>query len=302
MRPRPIVVGNLNVDMVMGPLDPWPQAGTEIVLPQYRLRPGGSAGNAALALTALGLDPVLVTNVGSDLFADWLADGMPMQKIVAREDTATTISVGLTHPTGERTFLTNPGHIGALSPGFVREALAGIVAPSATVLFCGAFLTTRLAESYPKLFGWLHEKGAAVALDTGWPPDGWDQTSRDALGGWARLADHLLLSAAEIGGFTECADIDAAASRLLPCMRPGATLIAKRGAAGAMAWCGAEMVSCAAKRVAVIDTIGAGDVFNAGYIAALLKGDGLAEAVRAGVQTATTAISTDPRRYEPGVR
>ena len=75
MRPRPVVVGNVNVDMIMGPLAPWPRHGTECLLPYYELRVGGSAGNAALAFKGLGADPFLVTNVGSDLFADWLDAG-----------------------------------------------------------------------------------------------------------------------------------------------------------------------------------------------------------------------------------
>ena len=37
-----VIIGNVNVDMIMGPQAPWPQPGTEVVLPDYELRPGGS--------------------------------------------------------------------------------------------------------------------------------------------------------------------------------------------------------------------------------------------------------------------
>ena len=176
MSPRPVVVGNLNVDMIMGPLPPWPQHGTECLLPDYELRVGGSAGNAALAFHGLGLQPFLVSNVGSDLFADWLEAGMPMDKAIFREATPTTVSVGITHPNGERTFLTNSGHIGALAPDFVSEALARFVEPGAPVLFCGAFLTTLLADAYEEVFALIRAKGGTVAVDTGWPPSGWDSS------------------------------------------------------------------------------------------------------------------------------
>ncbi len=47
------VVGNINVDVIMGTLDSWPQRGTEVMLQHSELRPGGSAGNCALALEAM---------------------------------------------------------------------------------------------------------------------------------------------------------------------------------------------------------------------------------------------------------
>ncbi len=298
MSPRPVVVGNLNVDMIMGPLPPWPQHGTECLLPDYELRVGGSAGNAALAFEGLGMQPFLVSNVGSDLFADWLDDGMPMDKAIFREATSTTVSVGITHPNGERTFLTNSGHIGALAPDFVTEALADFVEPGAPVLFCGAFLTTLLADAYEEVFALIRAKGGTVAVDTGWPPSGWNPQSGADLRRWAGMVDHLLLSEAEILGVTEAGSIEAAAAQMLPSLRPGAALVIKLGAAGAAAWRGGVTASWPAPQVEVVDTIGAGDVFNAAYLASVLRGASLAEAVRAGVETASIAISTRPRRYE----
>ncbi|BAN95205.1 hypothetical protein E05_04390 [Plautia stali symbiont] len=47
------VVGNINVDVIMGTLDTWPQRGTKVMLQHSELRPGGSAGNCSLALEAM---------------------------------------------------------------------------------------------------------------------------------------------------------------------------------------------------------------------------------------------------------
>lgn len=58
------VVGNINVDLIMGTLDHWPQRGTEVMMNHSELRPGGSAGNCALALEAMQVRHRAVANQG----------------------------------------------------------------------------------------------------------------------------------------------------------------------------------------------------------------------------------------------
>ena len=60
------VVGNINVDLIMSTLHEWPKKGTEAMLDSSSLRPGGSAGNCALALAALDTPHRLVANQGND--------------------------------------------------------------------------------------------------------------------------------------------------------------------------------------------------------------------------------------------
>ena len=61
-------------------------------------------------------------------------------------------------------------------------------------------------------------------------------------------------------------NLDDAAHWFLQRLPPDATLVVKRGADGAAAWRNTEHVICPAEPVRVIDTIGAGDAFNAGYL------------------------------------
>lgn len=295
--PRILIVGNLNVDQIMGPLAPWPRPGTEVVVPHYELRVGGSAGNSALTLKGLGVPALVIANVGNDLYADWLRDGIGVESLLEREDVPTTISVGFTHPDGERTFVTNDGHIALLDPDFVRGALAAHVEPDTFVLFCGAYLMPSLTRAYPELFALVRARGGRVALDTGWPPEGWVDETRAALRDWSGRVDHLMASEVEVATAAGLADLDEAARTLRARMPDGAVLVVKRGPEGAVAWTGDGAVTCPAPRVGVVDTIGAGDVFNAAYLAALDRGADLAAALRAGVETASRAISTYPRQY-----
>ncbi|RUX11139.1 carbohydrate kinase family protein, partial [Mesorhizobium sp. M2A.F.Ca.ET.037.01.1.1] len=109
---RPLaVIGNVNVDLIVGPVAPWPKAGTETVVDHDDLRVGGQAGNTALAWQALGIDFEIAANLGDDQFGRWLREafGHRAKKWPVRPE-GTTLSVGMTHPDGERTFFTTRGH------------------------------------------------------------------------------------------------------------------------------------------------------------------------------------------------
>ena len=94
------------------------------------------------------------------------------------------------------------------------------------------------------------------------------------------------------------ADAIEAARELKRHMRKDAIVVIKRGPDGALA-IGSDgtLVSAAAPRVEVVDTIGAGDVFNAAFLAALAGGRALQDCLQAGTAVASRAISTLPRSY-----
>src|SRR6516162_6912579 len=73
MPQRLIVIGDVGVDLVLGPISGWPRIGTETVVERSELRAGGSAGNAALAVSYLGGDSQLLSVVGNDEPGAWLA-------------------------------------------------------------------------------------------------------------------------------------------------------------------------------------------------------------------------------------
>lgn len=297
---RPLaVVGNVNVDLILGPAAPWPKAGTEIIVDHDELRVGGAAGNTALAWDGLGVDFAIAANVGSDQFGRWLKEGFGgrAEKWPVRPE-GTTLSVGITHPDGERTFFTTRGHLARLSLADVLSVLDGPALSGGYTLLCGSFLTDDLTADYPAFFDWSDRYGIAVALDTGWPLEGWTEANKSAARGWLSRCRIAIMNEVESTTLTDTDDPATAAKALRALMPDGATVVIKRGPDGAIAL-GSDgmLLSQAAPAVTVVDTIGAGDVFNAGFLAALARDEPLAACLKAGTDLASHAISTLPRSY-----
>ena len=298
--PAIFVIGNVNVDLIMGPVTPWPRPGTESILPQSELRVGGAAGNTALTLQAMGAHFRVVCNIGDDIFGRWLADAFgAAARDWPKAATHTTVSVGLAHPNGERTFLTSEGHLSAMTLADALGLLPGRANKGDMALLCGGFVTPRFIDSYEKLIAALAERGFELALDTGWPSGGWSQAQRRRVADWLSACNHVLLNEIESCGLSGESDVPAATQWIAARAKPGGAVVVKRGPLGASAWQGGRSINVPAPKVGVIDTIGAGDVFNAGYLQARLQGRGLKAAVAEGVAIASAVIATSPRRYTP---
>jgi sugar/nucleoside kinase (ribokinase family) len=297
------VIGNVNVDLIMGPASPWPQPGTEILVDHSEIRVGGAAGNTALAWQACRQAFTIAANLGSDHFGRWLAAEFgPLAADWPVCEEATTVSVGVTHPDGERTFFTTKGHLPRFSLADVLSVLDGKTLSGGYALVCGSFLTEALTRDYDGLFNWADAHGISLALDTGWPLDGWTDANCQATTSWLKRSRLALMNEIEVTRLTGRQDAVDAARALQDIMPTGSIVVVKRGPEGALGLDPAgDVHSISAPSVAVIDTIGAGDVFNAGFLAALASEHGLARCLAAGVAMASRAISTHPRTYEPPV-
>ena len=297
---RPLaVIGNVNVDLILGPTAPWPKAGTEIIVDHDELRVGGAAGNSALAWGALGVEFEIAANIGSDQFGRWLSEafGRRSEKWAVRPE-RTTLSVGITHPDGERTFFTTRGHLPRFSLADVFAVIDGPRLSGGYALLCGSFLTDDLTAEYSALFDWANNYGITVALDTGWPLDGWTEENCAATRAWLSRSGIALLNEVESTTLAGIDDPIEAARQIRSHMPEGAIVVVKRGPDGAVA-IGPDglAVSVAAPVVKVVDTIGAGDVFNAAFLAALAEGEPLVSCLTSGTKVASRAISTLPRNY-----
>jgi ribokinase len=294
---RLIVIGDVGVDLVLGPISEWPRVGTETLVERSELRAGGSAANAALAVSYLGGHSQLLSVAGNDEPGAWLSGQLrPLGASLAVCDAPTTLSVGLIHSCGERNFFTTRGHLEAFSYEMLRPRLSRAPDSNSIALLSGVFLTPALRAAYPLLIRELQALGYRIALDTNWPPQDWNAALREEVATWICASDHVLLNELEVRSLADTADLTSAIERLAPMLRRGATLAVKTGARGALGLQDGQRCESPAQQPVIFDTIGAGDSFNAGYLLARLDGAGLAESLAAGCRAASAIIARFPRR------
>lgn len=297
--PDILLLGNANVDLVLGEIDGWPAIGTEIVVDRSEMRPGGSAGNMALALTGMGKSYLFIASTGDDPNGEWLRSQFDRQFCRWIDDQGqTTVTVGIVHKGGDRVFFTTPGHLQTARAQDLLDALPDAPHQHAIATIAGGFLMPDIATGTSRLIRALSEKGWRTAIDPGWPPSGWNATTLDQMSEWLGLADFALLNAEELKGIAGTDNVEKASDIVRARLNPSQTLVVKTGPEGARAYRSREAARALAPQVQVVDTVGAGDTFNAAFVAALVRGDDLAAALEFGVTTAARAISTFPRRYD----
>jgi ribokinase len=263
--PEVLVIGDANPDLLMTG-DVIPQFGqVEKLVDSADLVLGGSAAIAACGLARLGVPTALAALIGDDLFgqfvrAELAAAGVDTRWLRTDPTVATALSVVLS--AGDRAILTFPGALAATGPDIVDLDLLGRVRH---VHSASLFLQPRLAPHLPEFFGTARAAGATTSLDTNWDP----AESWDGVFPLLRYTDIVFPNAAELLAMTGSADVETAAQRVLEL---GARVALKDGAKGGKLWeRGRSVVTVPAPAVDAVDTTGAGDSFDAGYISAMVE-------------------------------
>lgn len=294
------VIGNANIDIVAGSVDDWPAWGTETFLSRSDFRIGGSAANTALALGRLGSESGLVSACGDDETGSLIARRFagPLDRMAVLP-ARTSISIGILKSDGERSFLSTDGHLDALDAEFYRNSLDGWPLRGALALVSGAFALPALTEGHSSLLRWLKGQGAETVIDPGWPGDGWTPKSLDLMREWVAEADHLLLNEDEASGLTGRSNIDEVLDAVEIMAGRETKIVVKRGPAGAICRNGGVTNNVTGTPLSVIDTVGAGDAFNAGYLHAMAGGSSLGSCLKQGIAVAEHVIAEFPRSGSP---
>ena len=296
-----LVVGDANPDLVLRGGNVEPAFGQrEQLVERAELVLGGSGAILACGAARLGLDVAMFARVGDDALGEltrrWLRDGGVDDAHVRWRRGGRPASASGWCRSDDRAVLTAPGALASLDPDAVPDDL---LRASRHVHIASPFLQPLLAGGAGRLVARARAAGASTSLDTGWDPaERWSVAlDADILLPNAEEAVRLAAAAGEPGAGAEppgaagepAAGADPrAAARALAARGPVVAL--KLGAAGAVAYAGGETVEVPPPAVDFVDATGAGDSFDAGFIAAHLAGEPLAAALALAV--ACGALST----------
>ena len=296
-----VVLGDLNVDLTIAL--PGVDA-NGVVHPKTEpvVTSGGTAGNTASSLGALGASVAFVGAVGDDAYGSFLARelhelGVNTQGVILlQEHTAQVIA--LIDPNGERLLYVWPSTGGALSNLTVAHLDEGQLRSAAWLHVSGMCLQWEPVRSTMLAAMQIaRSAGVPVSLDLNLRIENWGLAGAklEAVRAAVNLADYVLGGGVEeLMPLAAAADIHGALQAISDGRR---TVVARLGAAGAEALDASGAHSTAPGiTVQVQSLVGAGDAFNGGFIAALTGGRSLHDALRWGNAVAALKVRGTPRR------
>ena len=270
-----LVLGDANPDLVLHGGDVVPAFGqAEHLVDEASLTIGGSGVILACGAAKLGLRVAICTVVGDDVFGRFVRDGLvdagvDNVGIAIDETTPTGVTVVLSGP-DDRAILTAPGTIAGLRSELIDPAL---LERARHVHVSSYFLQTALAPALPGIFDTVHRSGATTSVDPNWDPSGaWDGGLLDLL----HKTDVFLPNAIEATRLARTSQLEEAI-RILGA-RAGMVVV-KDGDRGAIAGGSGQMHRVAGVAADAVDTTGAGDSFDAGFLTAWLGGEPLERAL-----------------------
>lgn len=304
---RAIVIGDACVDIIV----PYPkflnEEHTEVQFTAPEMRGGGTAANTAVALAKLGVPTAFMGTLGDDNYGRFITDEFRAFGI----DTDFTLIDAARNTVGVFAFIDERGerHLWAWPRGdesytqldldridldSVRRA-SWVHSSGMTLLFEGS-----MRKSLAEIFRVAHSAGVPTSLDLNTrasDPNKLNPQIRDAVLEVSEHCDYLLGSGKdEFYSFWPQPDWRDSARHFVTDRR---AVIARMGKDGAVGFSPGETVEERPFDVPVVDTVGAGDVFNAGFIAARLAGRSLRDSIVCGNAVSSYKVNGPSARHTP---
>jgi ribokinase len=295
------IVGNLNLDLWVDGVVRFPRTDEEILATSSRLELAGTAGYVIQAALALGMEPRVVSTIGDDLLGRIVLReldrlGCPDEGTIALPGMDTSLGIIFIAQDGSRSILTTLGAHTRMDVDAARSRDA-FIAGAPDVLLCGAYLLPAFGpRALIPYAAELRMRGHTVAFDPSWDPAGFPESTRDATLALLPEIDVYLPNDAELLALTGADSLDAAIDMVAPL---AGEVVVKRGPDGALFARGAERIAAPGFPVDVVNTIGAGDVFDTAYLHARRRGLPPAERLAFANATAALVVSQPPPRVYP---
>ena len=257
-----VIPGHYFCDVIFTHMRDFPLLGTEIYSEGVKVVPGGGALNTATGLRRLGVNVGWVGVLGTDFFSQYVKGYIQQEKLdtslVEQLDTPLErVTVALSYPS-DRAFITYaqkpPDIIAMVRTALKKANFKHLHFPSLTV-----------HDDMPELLKLCKAKGIRVSMDCQHREEKLELPLVQAI---LSQVDIFMPNALEARRITGESELSAAVNRL---SKITTGIVVKNGAEGALAHFGTIGFHSSAFEVTPLDTTGAGDTFNAGFLAAYLQ-------------------------------
>lgn len=263
-----IVVGELNVDLILNQIESFPETGKEKLADKMTLTLGSSSAIFASNLSSLGMKVSFIAKIGNDVFGQFCKEqleikGVDTSMLMIHDNLQTGATIVLNF--GEdRAMVT---HQGAMKHLGINDITKEILSTAKHLHFSSYFLQPGFKNQLDRLFKLAKEAGLTTSLDVQWDPaEQWDFDFKKTL----PFVDVFLPNEAELLNITGENSIETA----LKAMEGfGKIVLVKKGNQGSVLSYNNKIVNGKSfLNDEVVDAIGAGDSFNAGFIFKFISG------------------------------
>jgi sugar/nucleoside kinase (ribokinase family) len=261
MSKRVLVIGELNVDLIVTGLPSLPALGQELTCTGFSRALGSSSAIFSRALAGLGAKVDFMGKVGDDdnghfMVAQLQEVGIGTRGVIVDPAVQTGVTISLTYPEekAQVTFL------GSIADCHLSDLNLDILGDYTHLHMASMYLQTALRPAFPELMRSARELGLTTSLDPGWDPaERWNGVLFEVLSS----LDILFVNEHEVKAIGKSASVKQASMALAQQVN---LVVARLGAEGALIADRDGVLEARAFPVEVVDTTGAGDSFNAGFI------------------------------------
>lgn len=273
-----LVAGELNVDLILNKIDSFPEMGKEKLAREMTLTLGSSSAIFASNISALGTRVSFIGKIGQDSFGDLVLESLKKQNvntdfIIADENSKTGATIILNYDE-DRAMVTHPGAMEELT---IEEITTEHLSTAKHLHISSIFLQPKIKENILDLLVKAKKAGLTTSLDPQWDPnEKWDIDLRRLL----PFIDVFLPNETEILHLTKEPDVESALKLLAPFAN---LIVVKMGNEGSVLLRNGNIsIQPAFLNEDVVDAIGAGDSFDAGFISKFVQGESPIECQRFG--------------------
>lgn len=273
-----LVIGELNVDLILNQIDGFPKIGTEILADRMNLTLGSSSAIMAANASAIGVDTYFCGLIGSDDFGSFIIKSLESKGVATDFIQKTTEhQSGITVVMNYGQDRANVTYCGAMEALTYSKIPWEDLKEFKHLHLSNFFIQKGIRRDIVNIFEMAKSLGLTTSLDLQWDPENrWDFDYKSCL----KFVDVFMPNEAELKALTQSETLEKALEAIAPYANISAIKLGDQGSLAVFN--GTQISATAYTNANPIDTIGAGDSFNSGFIKKFINGSSIEDCLKYG--------------------